>query len=174
MGAEVEPGRLARRRRLEAVRALEHRARKIADRGDQVGGGAKRVEVRQRLGAELQDLLLDACRRAHRAAAEPSLEEVRVPAGQARVGRAEEREEVAAVSVEPGVAEEREQRLAERRLSEADAAFQRIRHTKGREGGVECSAPAVEARADDADLLGRRAGAEQPENLLGDELERSA
>jgi hypothetical protein len=169
--AQVGTRRLGRRRRVEPVRALEHRSRQVANRGHGVFGRAQRLEVGQWLATQLLHFLLDPGRCADRPAPEPPLEEVRVLAGQARVGRAQEREQVATLALEPRVAEEGQQRLAERRLAEADPALERVRDAEGREGRVESGAPAVEARADDADLLGRRAGPEQGQHLLCDELE---
>src|SRR5436190_4438463 len=130
--------------------------------------------MRERLGAELLDLLLDPGRRAHRAAAETSLEEVRVVARQAGVGRAQEREQVTSLAVEPRVAKQRQERLAERRLPQLRTPFERVRDPERRERGVERRAPAVERGTDDADLLGRRSGPQQAEDLLGEELERAA
>ena len=50
----------------------------------------------------------------------------------------------------------------------------RVRDAERAERGLERRAQAVDARADDADALRRRAAAEQREQLLADELERAA
>src|SRR6185437_3013219 len=80
----------------------------------------------------------------------------------------------APLAVEPGVAKQREQRLPEWRLAEAQPALERVRHAERREGRVERRAPAVERRADDRDRVRRGALAHQREDLLRDELERAA
>ena len=90
------------------------------------------------------------------------------------VRRAQEREQVAPPPVEPGVAQQREQRLPERRLAEPQPPFERVGHAERREGRVERRAPALERRADDRDLVRRRAVAQQREDLVRDELERAA
>src|SRR2546430_1403088 len=172
--AKVELGALGRRWRLEGVRGLDQRARRLAQRGDRIPGGAQCAELRQGLGPELLDLLFDPRRRPDTAAAKPPFEKVGVPARKAGIGRAQEGEQVAPLAVEPRVTEQAEQRLAERRQSEPQPALERVRHAVRREGRVERSAPAVEGRADDRDLLGRGPLAQQFEHLLGDELQRAA
>ena len=67
--------------------------------------------------------------------------------------RAEEAEELAARAAEPREAQQRGQRLAERRLVDANLAVDRIRDAERAERGLERRANAVDARADDADLL---------------------
>jgi hypothetical protein len=130
--------------------------------------------VRQRLASELADLLLDPGGDGHAAAAQTPFQEVHVCARESRVRRAQEGEQVAPLALEPGVAEQGDQRLAERRLAQAQAALERVGHAEGRERGVERSAPAVEGGADDRDLGGIRSCAHEREHLLGHELERSS
>ena len=103
--------------------------------------------MRQRLAAQLRHLLLDSLRLGDAAATEPTLEEVDVVPREPRVRRAQESEEVAPLAVEPGVAQQREQRLAERRPAEPQPALERVRDAEGREGRVERGAPALERRA---------------------------
>ena len=150
--AQVEPRGLSGRRRLETVGGADHRPRELLDGRERVGGGPDCVEVRQRLASELSDLLLDPGGDGHAPAAQPPFQEVDVRAGEARVRRAQEGEQVAPLALEPGVAEQGDQRLAERRLAEAQATLERVGHSEGRERGVERSAPAVEGGADDRDL----------------------
>ena len=95
-------------------------------------------------------------------------------ASEPRVRGAQEGEQVAPVALQPGVAQQRQQRLPERRLAEAQAALERVRDAERREGRVERRAPAFERGADDRDLVGLGAGAQQREQLLGDELQGPA
>jgi len=71
----------------------------------------------------------------------------------------QEAEEIAAVAREPGEPEQPQGRAAEERLREPHAAVDRERDSRRPEHRVERSAPAVEGRADERDLLRRRAGA---------------
>ena len=174
MRAQVEPRGLVGRRRVEPVGRAHHRAGELPDRGERIGRAADGVEVRQRLAAQLRHLLLHPLRLGHAAAAQPALEEVDVVARQPRVRRAQEGEQVAPLPVEPGVAQQREQRLPERRLAEPQPPFERVGHAERGEGRVERRAPAVERRADDRDLVRRRAVPQQREDLVRDELERAA
>src|SRR5205085_10521009 len=132
------------------------------------------VEGRGRLAAELRDLLLDPLGLRDAAPAQATFEEVDVVAREPRVRRAQEREQLAPLAVKPGVAEQREQGLPERRLAEPQPALDRERHAERRERRVERGAPAVERRADDRDLVRRRAVAQQAEDLVREELERAA
>ena len=85
-----------------------------------------------------------------RASAQPPFEEVDVRAREAGEGRAEERVEVAAAALLPGEAEQREQRLPERRLAEPE------RGPRPRTGCRACRARSRPARAS-ARRTGRRA-----------------
>src|SRR5207247_6239150 len=102
----------------------------------------------------------------------PALEEVGVRAREPRVRRAQEREEVAPLAIEPRVAQQAQQRLAEGGLAETDAALERVRHAECREGGVESGAPAVERGTDDRDPLGGGSCAQQLEDLVRQQLQR--
>ena len=157
MRTQVEPGGLVRGRRVEPVGRADHDPRVIPDRGERVGPAADGVEMRQGLAAQLRDLFLDALRLGDPAPAQPALEEVDVVSRQPGVRRAEEGEQVAPLAVEPGVAQQREQGLAERRLSEPQAALERVGHAERGESRVERRPPAVEGRADDRDLVRGRA-----------------
>src|SRR5581483_7839273 len=77
-------------------------------------------------------------------------------------------------SVRPGEAEQREERVPERRRGETHAPFDRERDLEGREHRLDGYPPALERRDDERDLLGRDAAAEQCEHLVADELERGA
>src|SRR4029079_2927447 len=108
------------------------------------------------------------------APAQAALEEIGGRAGQAGVRRAQEREQVAPVAVEPRITDKGEQGLAGRRLPQPDTPLERVRDAECREGGVEGRPPVVQTWADDGDLLRGGSGAEQTQHLLGDELQRPA
>ena len=156
------------------MRARHHRPREVTDRRQGVVRRAHRAELRQRLLAQLLDLLLDPGGGVDRASAQTALEEVDVPAREPGVRRAQEREQVAPLAVQPRVAQQAQKRLAERRLAEPHPALDRVRNAESDERGVERRAPAVDRRADDGDLLGRRARAQEREHLVGEQLERPA
>ena len=162
------------RRRIEPMGRADHRARVIPDHRERIGGTADGVEVRQRLAAQLRHLLLHPFRLGDAAPAQPAFEEVDVVPRQPRVGRAQEGEQVAPLAVEPRVAQQREQRLAERRLAQPQPALERVGHAERREGRVQRGPPAVERRADDRDLVSGSAVAQQRKDLVRDELERAA
>ena len=92
----------------------------------------ERVEERQRLAAQPERLLLDTLRRVNRAPAQPPFEEVDMVAAETRVRRAHEPVELGPPTSEPGEAEQREQRAAERRLAEAQPALDRVRDAEPR------------------------------------------
>ena len=137
-------------------------------------GVAQLGERGEGAAVQLLPLLDDAVGGLHRAAAQPPLDEVDVAALEPGERRAQEREELAARPAEPREAQQRRQRLAERRLVDANLAVDRVRDAERAERGLERCANAVDARADDADLLRRRPAAEEREQLLADELERAA
>ena len=91
-------------------------------------------------------------------------------ARQARVRRAQEPVQVRAPTFEPQEPEKSGERLAERGLREAQAAFDREWDPQRRERGFERRPHPLDARADDRDLLGPHAGTQQVENFLADEL----
>ena len=95
-------------------------------------------------------------------------------ATQARVRRAHERVEVVAPTAEPGEAEQREQRAAERRLAKPRRALDRIRDPEPGERRLERPAPAFQRRCDDSDVSRIRAAADQVEDLLADQLQGTA
>src|SRR4029078_1468089 len=131
-------------------------------------------ECGERASVQLLALLDDPVGRLHRAAAKSPFDEVDARALDAGERRAQEREEIAAPAAEPREAEERDQRLAERRLREAHLPVDGVRDAERAERCLEWSAQALDARADDADRLGGRAGTQQREQLFPDELERTA
>ena len=92
---------------------------------------------------------------AYRPAPEAALEVVDVSPGQAGEGRAQESVQVGAPAFAPLEAQEREERLAERRLADADSALDRIRHLERRKERSRLRSMAFDARADEEDLLGR-------------------
>ncbi len=174
MGAQVEVRALADRRRVEPVGRAEHARGEAADGLERRAGAPQQLERRQRLPAQLADDLVDAVVAGDGAAAEPALEVVGVRAGDARVRRAEEAEEVAAAAALPLEREQAEQGLAERRPVEPQAALERVRDPEAAEHGLDGAAEPVERRDDEGDPLRRRARTEQGEQLVGDELERPA
>ena len=64
--------------------------------------------------------------------------------------------------------------MAERRRAEANPRLDRVRDAEPAENGLERCAPLLDRRRDQRDLLGRRAAADQRDQLLADELERPA
>ena len=62
--------------------------------------------------------------------------------------------ELPAAAAAPGEAEQREQRVAERRQREADPRLDRVRDPEPAEHGLERRAPALDRRDDQRDLLG--------------------
>ena len=124
VGAQVEPRGLARRRRLGAVGGAEHRPRRARARPSTGASAAAQLgERRHRRLAQLLGLLLDARRRVDRAPAQPALDEVdrrarpRPEYGERRNAKSSRRP-----AVEPRVAQELQQRMAERRRAEPRAA----------------------------------------------------
>ena len=95
-------------------------------------------------------------------------------AREAGVGRAEICVEVAAAPALPLEAEQREERLAERRLAEADPTLDGERDSGRAEHRLERRPPALERREDESDLLERDAGGSELTDLLRDELQRAA
>ena len=75
---------------------------------------------------------------------------------------------------EPLEAQQREQRLAERRLPDPDPALDGVRHSEGAEGGFELGPLPLDTRADDEDLFGPGSVPDELEHLVGQQLERSA
>ena len=172
--AQVVARGLADRRPLGAVGTADERGCGIAGRGDRVLLGAERVDDGQPRASEHLDLGVDALRRCDPAAAQASLDVVGVRAGEPGVRRADVAEELAPAAAEPGEAEQRQQRAPVRRGLEAGRRLDGVRDAERAEGGLERRLEAVDRRADDADPLGRRAAADQLEDLVADELERAA
>src|SRR5581483_7180624 len=109
-----------------------------------------------------------------RPAAQPPLDEVHRAPLEPGERRAEEGEEVVARPAGPREAEERGERLPERRLREAQLAVDGVGDPELAEHRVERGADALRAGDDDSDPLGRGAGPDEREQLLADELERAA
>src|SRR3989454_1360857 len=175
VGANVLPRELADRRRLEPIRGAQHGRGEAGDRVERSRRGAQRFEDRERLTvAQTDRLLLDALGRIDRTTTQPALEEVDVLARQTRVGRTQERVEVATVSTEPGKPQQAQERLAVRRLVEPCVRLERVWDAERPECCFEGRLPALERRAHDPDLFRRDAGPDQREQLLADELERPA
>lgn len=152
----------------------QHRRGETARGGNGAGSGAKRLEGSERLPvAQARRLRLRRLAVGDGAPAQPPLEEVDVRAGEAGEGRAEVAVEIAPPATLPGEAEEREQRLAERRLPEAHATLDRVRDAEGAERGLHRSTRALERGHDEGDLLRRGAGRSEVADLLRDELEGS-
>ena len=95
-------------------------------------------------------------------------------ARQAGERRAEEAVQVVAPALAPLEAQEREERLAERRLADPDAPLDRVRHLERGQRGLELGPLAVDARADDEDLFRPRSASDQLQRFVRDELERAA
>ena len=73
--------------------------------------------------------------------------------------------------LEPGEAEQRDERTAERRLAQPSTVLDRVRDPERGKHGGERRAPAVGRLADDADPLGRRPVLQRAEKLGSDQLE---
>src|SRR5581483_2999460 len=172
--AQVEARRLADRRLLEPVRVAQHPRGEGAHRPDGVVGAPQLRNRRKRATVQFLALDDDTLGRPNGAPPQPPLDEVDRAALDARERRAQEREELATPAVEPRETQQREQRMPERRLRDAHLAVDRVRHAERAERRLERRAQAVDARTDDADALGRGPRAQQLEQLLADELERTA
>ena len=122
---------------------------------------AQLAERGDRCFTQLLGLLLDARRAVDRASAQPALDVVDGRAREARVRRAEEREQLAARRVRPRVAQQLQQRVPERRVAETHPRLERARNAEAAEHRLERRAPAVERRRDERDPLGGRARAQQ-------------
>ena len=141
--------------------------------GERRFGGAKLAQRNERRVAEPLGLLLDAVGRVDGAAAQTAFGEVDARPSDARVRRAEKGVQLAPAAPEPGEAEQREQRVPERRRREAQPRLDRERDAERRERRLERCPPALDRRDDDRDRLGRRAVAQQTEQLVADELDRA-
>ena len=108
-----------------------------------------------------------------RPATKSTLDEVNVGARDARKRRAHEREELPSCATAPREAEQRDQRVAERGRAQALRHLHRIRDSERAEDGLERRSIRVWGGRDHADLFGRHAVANQAEDLLGDEFQRS-
>ena len=159
-------------RRLEPVCGAQHRPRERLHRGAGVLGGPQVGKGRNRMAQHLESLLLHPRRLRDGATAQASLHEVGPGSRQPRVGRAEEREEVAPGAPEPREAEESGQSMPESGLRKRDAALDRVGDSQRSEGRLERRPVALDAGADDRDLLGGKAGAQERQDLVTDELER--
>ena len=171
---QVQAGRVRYRWAAQPVRGREHRRGELADCFVARRAGAKSIEERQRLAAQLQRLLLDALGRPDRAPAQPSLEEVDVIAAEPGVRRAHEGVEVVTVTAEPGEAKQREQRAAVRRLAQAQPAFDRVGDAEPGERRLERPPPALQRRRDDRDRGRIRPATHELENLVAHELQHAA
>ena len=158
--AQVETRPLADGRRLQPVGRPRHRPGQRADGVDRGRGSAEELERRQRMPvAQANGLLLDTFTGLDGAAAQPALEVVDVIAPEARVARAQEPVEIAAVAVLPLEPQQREKRAAVWRLVEPQAPLERERDPQRPQDRLERRAPAVEGRDDDRNLLRRGAAA---------------
>ena len=126
------------------------------------------------MAEQLGALLLDAGRLLDRTPAQAAVEVIGARPGETGVRRAQEREQVAPRSAERGEAEHPEERMAERGAAEWDGSFERERNAERAEHRLERTAPALDARQHHCDLLRRLAGAQEREDLVGDELERAS
>ena len=159
---------------LEAVRVAEHSLRELPHRLDRVGGLPQLRERGQRRAAQALRLLDDALRRLNGTAPKAALDEVDRPPLDPRERRTEEAEEVAASPSRPREAQQRRERVDERRLREAQLAVDGVRDAERAEHRLEGAADPVVTRHDDADPLRRHAAAGEREHLLAHQLERPA
>ena len=151
----------------------EHEAGEVEQRGERRVGLAEELERRQRVPvAEPHGFLLRALAGLDGAAAEPSLDPIDARARETRVGRAEEAVQLTAPAALPAKPKQREQGAPELRLIEPDLPFDRVRDAERAECGLEGRSIALDPRTDERDLLGRRARADQRQQLLGHTLER--
>ena len=169
---EVELEQLVHDRPLEPPPGVQHSADNRADALERRRCGAELVEDRQAMAEKAGALLLDACRRRDPTPPQPSFDEVDAVARKARIGRAQEREKIAAGGREPGEAQECEERPPERSTRQARGSVEHVGDTQGTEGGLERRAHALEGRDDDADVFRRNACAKKRQELFGDKLER--
>ena len=88
------------------------------------------------------------------------------------VRRAHEGIEIPALTAEPRKAEQRDERGAERGLRDAHLGLDAVRDAERAKRRLERSAPAVDRRTDDGDLLRGGAVPEQVEDLVADQLEQ--
>ena len=107
-----------------------------------------------------------------RAAAQTSLEKVRLRARHARIRRTEEAVELAPAAAQPDEPEQTQERAAEGRLRQPRPRRHRDGNAERAEPGLERRAPALERRTDDRDLLRGGAGPYERQDLATDELER--
>ena len=150
----------------------QHLSRECANGRDGIGRAANRLERRERGAvAEPHRLRLGPFAVVHGPAAQTPLEEVGARPSEPRERRAQERVELAPAAAEPGKAEHREQRLAERCRAEPDPPLDRKGNAQRPEGRVERGAHALERRGHEGDLLRRRARLDEREDLLSDQLE---
>src|SRR5215203_2522276 len=146
----------------------------VARRWTASAGGASSRKA-SRIGSRLpRSFSVSSTTRSRSLTAQAPFEIVDVRAGQPGKRRAQECVEVVTVSAQPFEAKEGEQRAAEGRLAQANAALEGVRDTQRAERSLEWRADTVQRRADEHDLLCRNAGAQQVEQLFGDELERAA
>ena len=172
--AQVDPRPLADGRRLEPVGGRDHPPDHRTCRCKRVGLVTELSKSGNGVAEEPLGLLDDARRILDRPPAEPALDEVRFAAGEARVRRAQVREEVSPTSAEPGEAEQPEKRAAEGRAPERNPALVRVRDAQRSESRLEGRADAVEGRDDDGDLVSGHSAPDQRQDFLARELERGA
>ena len=147
---------------VERARGARHGAREGREAVKRVLGGGEAIEGRIALGpGELDDGGPGLLVARDPAAAHASLGVVDPPAGDAREGAAQVREEILALASGPGVAQRTEERDAERGLRQRHAGVDRDRDAEGGERRLErCPVPGGRGH-DDADLLGGRPGPDQ-------------
>ena len=159
---------------LETIGVPEHSLHELAHGLDRVGRVTQLGERGQRRAAQALRLLDDAFRRLDCPAPEPALDEVHGPPLEPRERRAEESEEVAAGASRPREAQQRRERVHERRLREAQLAIDGIRDAQRAEHRLERAADPVVAGHDETDPIRRHAAAGEREHLLAHQLERAA
>ncbi len=124
--------------------------------------------------AEFLALLLDAYGIHDRPPAQASFDEVHRTTLETGEGRAKKREELVAAAAEPPVTEQRDEGMAEGRLSEPGRMFEDVRNPEPTQHGLEGRPPAICGLANDRNTLERRTGSAQLEELRSDELDGAA
>ena len=122
VGPKIEPACDIRRRPLEPICVPQHLLSEFPYRLDRVGRVAQPCERRQRAVAKPFRFLHDALRLLDRAPPKTALDKIDRPALEPGERRAQEAEEIAPSPASPGEAQQRGERMDERRLCETQLA----------------------------------------------------
>ena len=173
IGSGVEPGVLARRRRLQPPRVSHHEREQSLRSRDRILGRTKLDECGHGSTAKLLALLVDPGRVGDGSTAEAPLDEIDRTTFEPGKRRPQEREQIASSAAEPLVAENRDQGRTQDGLPESPRMLHAAGNPELRERPVERGSPAVDGLAHDRDALRRGAAAQQRRDLTRDELGRS-